>query len=81
MIVRGTNIGVMVDVLGPHEFFSGAWRVRVHADAIGDICPVKKGEVTGCLDSKLRPIRDHGDDARDETLEWKQVLSREGQPA
>ena len=32
-------------------------------------------------DEALRPIRDPGDDARDETLEWKQVPSREGQPA
>jgi hypothetical protein len=33
------------------------------------------------LDSWLRPIRNPGDDARDETLEWKRVPSREGQPA
>lgn len=32
-------------------------------------------------DKALRPIRDPGDDAQDETLSWKQVPSREEQPA
>ncbi len=32
-------------------------------------------------DRRLRPISDPGDDARDETLEWLPVPSREGQPA
>ena len=32
-------------------------------------------------DGALRPIRDPGDDARDETLEWMPVPSRDGVPA
>ena len=28
---------------------------------------------TGCADDVLRPIRDHGDDAQDETLQWVPV--------
>lgn len=35
----------------------------------------------GHPDSWLRPIRDPGDDARDETLEWLPVPSREKEPA
>lgn len=81
VIVRGENIGVMVDVIGPHDLFDGAWRVRVHADAMCDLGLVKKGEVTGCMDSKLRPIRDPGDDAQDETLSWLPVPSTEKEAA
>ena len=37
---------------------------------MGDMHPYAK-------DSQLRPIRDPGDDARDETLEWLPVPSRD----
>lgn len=33
------------------------------------------------FDRHLRPIRDPGPDAVDETLEWLPVLTKEGQPA
>lgn len=33
------------------------------------------------FDDWLRPIRDPGDDATDETLEWLPVPTKEGQPA
>jgi len=77
VVVRGQNAGVLVDVVEPHALFRGAWRVRVHSYAIGDFGPVEKGEFTGCMDSKLRPIRDPGEDARDETLSWLPVPSCE----
>ena len=32
---------------------------------------------TGCADDALRPIRDHGDDAQDETLQWVPVPGKE----
>lgn len=33
------------------------------------------------MDKDLRPIRDPGDDARDETLDWLTVPTKEGMPA
>jgi hypothetical protein len=33
------------------------------------------------IDAYLRPIRDPGDDAQDETLQWLPVPSKEGTPA
>ncbi|CAN7188336.1 hypothetical protein [Acidovorax sp. LjRoot117] len=78
VIVCGENVGVFVDVLEPHLFFKQAWRVRVHSAVrtdLGNI--VGKGEIAGCLDYKLRPIRDPGGDAQDETLSWLPVPSRD----
>jgi len=73
VVTRGENVGIFVDVIEPHDCLTGAWYVRVHSDAVGSVCPVKKGELVGCYDSKLRPIRDPGNDAVDETLLWKPV--------
>lgn len=35
----------------------------------------------GVYDGSLRPIRDPGEDAKDETLSWLPVPSKEGAPA
>jgi hypothetical protein len=59
-----------------------AWKVEVQGQAplIGWITHSSTGPVTTpfCLESELRPIRDPGDDARDQTLEW--VPSKETTP-
>ena len=39
------------------------------------------GTLYAPMDNSLRPIRDPGDDARDETLEWLPVPSRETEAA
>ena len=41
----------------------------------------RDGREVAIPDSHLRPIRDPGDDARDETLDWLPVPTREGVPA
>lgn len=74
VVVRGKNCGVLVDVIEPHWFFQGVWKVRVHADVLVDLgTVVRKGSVTGCADGSLRPIRDPGPEAQDETLSWLPV--------
>lgn len=40
--------------------------------------PPAKGHYWGVNDFWLRPIRDPGDDARDETLNWLPVPTQEG---
>lgn len=42
---------------------------------------VRQARYAVCPDSHLRPIRDPGADARDETLEWTPVPTRQGEPA
>lgn len=63
--LRPANLGRVLRVVRPHEFFPDAWVVEGQA---GGDC---------ALDSWLRPIRDPGDDAVDETLHWLPVPVKE----
>jgi hypothetical protein len=42
----------------------------------GEIVETPWGTLNGVADDNLRPIRDPGDDARDETLEWLPVPTK-----
>jgi len=80
IIVRGINAGVLVSVIRPTppwcrtvaEPTEPTWEVELLSSAI-DLnsgrceCPGQIGDV---CDSILRPIRDPGDDARDESFSW-----------
>ena len=50
------------------------WRVK-------PLVPSDPGIIDECHDKHLRPIRDPGDDAIDETLTWLPVPSRERETA
>lgn len=51
------------------------WNVEALSPALIDL--FRKHGVMQIYDSKLRPIRDPGDDARDETLDWLPVPHKE----
>lgn len=78
VIVNGKNIGRFCTVLDC-GLLANDWWVRL----IGGPGPVDRGgrnamDVEANIDdSRLRPIRDPGDDARDETLSWLDVPSRD----
>jgi hypothetical protein len=38
-------------------------------------------EINGVADLALRPIRDPGEDAKDETIQWKEVPTKQKDPA
>jgi hypothetical protein len=38
-------------------------------------------EIHGVADLALRPIRDPGEDAKDETIQWKEVPTKQKEPA
>jgi hypothetical protein len=79
VIVRGRNIalpclGRIVRVLStvPSPYCgSPAWKLETPLQH-----PVE-GTMAYILDECLRPIRDPGDDARDETLDWLPVPTKE----
>lgn len=68
------NLGRIVEVISLTDR-QGVWRVR-------GVSPLKTnlGSATSasCYDDWLRPIRDHGEDAQDETLQWLPAPEREG---
>ena len=70
-LVRGTS--------GAFSFEGTVWRIetpiRLLIPSLGAI------GIDGIRDGALRPIRDPGDDAKDETLEWLPVPSREKEHA
>lgn len=60
------------------RYAADSWLVEFMSPVImrrlsGDYLPTKW---VACRDSMLRPIRDPGDDAQDETLEWLPVPSK-----
>ena len=80
------NRDALVRVLDDEDCRPGVWRCEALQSLkayVGNECRgiFPAGTVAWELDTNLRPIRDPGDDARDETLEWLPVPSREGQPA
>lgn len=67
------NVGRIVETLSVDE--SGMWRVRSESA----LCTTMGHSMFAyCPDEWLRPIRDPGDDAQDETLQWLPVPEREG---
>lgn len=67
------NIGGMVRVIEHHPVLDGHWYV----EPLARLIDVLSGEIAGsggmrvrCMDKNLRPLRDPGDDAQDETLLW-----------
>jgi hypothetical protein len=74
VIVRKSKlIGLLVNVVGPAlDGELGVWTV----EPLRPIpCPAAGG--WKCADHNLRPIRDPGEDARDETLNWLPVPTKE----
>jgi hypothetical protein len=76
------NIGVLVHVIEPHPVMTGYWYVKVLGHAVA---ANKKGKPPAggagarvrCLDADMRPIRDPGEDIKDETLSWLPVPIKE----
>jgi hypothetical protein len=87
VVVNGPNIGGLCRVVSPYtvRMVEGlCWNIeclsRMRDNLTGN--PVAPGTAALCADAFLRPIRDPGDDAVDETLQWLPVpredeLSRE----
>lgn len=82
VIVRSkiaSNIGHFVVVLDDRNCDEGEWRCSSASPLVGEdlidggFRATRPGESVWGMDSDLRPIRDPGDDARDETLAWKPV--------
>lgn len=61
--------------------FVDAWFVQFHCGGMTNMGAVGKGDRANCYDANLRPIRDPGDDAQDETLSWLKVPSGNEVPA
>jgi len=74
------NLGKLVHVVGTSPFGDGWWwveclsRAHVYREDGGAGFIATCGNIE---DHRLRPIRDHGDDARDETLGWLPVPTKE----
>lgn len=72
------NIGRFVRVLRPFAGRPESWWVTSDSELHGAYSSWPPGAEVGQYDSHLRPIRDPGDDAKDETLSWLPVPNREG---
>lgn len=87
VIVEGPrNVGRFVNVLEPSAYHgAGWWYVESAAGPLLGTYPVNGKEDIGTLghieDRRLRPIRDPGEDARDETLEWLPVPTKHTEAA
>lgn len=68
------DIGRLVNVLAP--FGDGASWFISPVDGSGFECRGRVFQKMGEYDRNLRPIRDPGDDAQDETLQWLPVPSK-----
>ena len=78
------NIGLLMTVVEAHPKLFRYWIVELHGRGID----TRTGSVAGANgrkvrahDDDLRPIRDPGEDAQDETLSWLPVPEKEGVPA
>jgi len=67
--INSANLGRVLRVVRPFPLFADAWEVE--------------GQDSGkwAFDSWLRPIRNPGDDAQDETLQWLPVPSQHKEAA
>lgn len=68
VLIKGQNIGVLVDVLNLNDDEIGFWDVIPHSACRGHDRDVSAGEICLAHDSKLRPLRDS--DGEDETFTW-----------
>lgn len=85
VIVRSNikeNIGHLVTVLDDFQVMHGhhCWLVRSARPLMAKVGPVDVGFLSCAYmpDKHLRPIRDPGEGAQDETLSWLPVPEKEG---
>jgi len=75
--------GIVVEVIravdnsGGWEYLGPCWRVKSLGSRF-HLTPTRLSEIADLPDANLRPIRDPGEDAQDETLSWLSVPTREG---
>lgn len=82
VVSNSANKDALVRVLDQDNCDPGEWRCEaLQSVAIYQWDRIagraKAGTIVWAMDSILRPIRDPGDDAQDETLSWLPVPSRE----
>lgn len=65
--------GMIFQILGPDPAHQGAWIISPEFPA-----PRWGANGYSVWDVSLRPIRDPGEDAQDETLSWLRVPEKEG---
>lgn len=65
------HIGALVEIDRHCDVFPGCWRLNP------PVIDLRDGREVSVPDDALRPIRDPGDDAKDETLSWLPVPIRE----
>lgn len=75
VIVNGENAGRLVTVLAVSQYHgAGFWYVEIHGrPGTGTWIGTKTRGIDNfghISDSRLRPIRDPGEEAEDETLQW-----------
>lgn len=63
--------------IGKVHGWDGSDRWKIDQELVG----VFGGRTMTCRDSRMRPLRNPGEDAKDETLLWKPVPSRDEVPA
>lgn len=71
------NIGRLLRVIVADSWDGHDWSCEACCRVMTSRGWRKAGASVLALDSDLRPIRDPGDDAKDETLEWLPVPSKE----
>ena len=64
------NVGKLVHVLRPYERRDASWWVCSQSVLHGVFSDWPPGAEVVMFDSHLRPLRDPGEDAQDETLQW-----------
>ena len=76
------NHGLLLRVIKTGDYI-GEWECEAMSNApVSSLDePIKVGEIVYCHDRNLRPLRDPGEDATDETLQWLPVPSRETESA
>ena len=75
------NIGCLFLVVDAHRCDTGEWRCEAVTDCDTSEGRRKAGTIVWALDSRLRPIRNPGEEAQDETLQWLPVPSTEKEAA
>lgn len=86
IIEQGRNRDALVRVLDDLECDPGVWRCEALQTVVAyrlnwPVGSFPAGTILWGPDANLRPIRDPGDDAQDETLSWLPVPSTEKEAA
>lgn len=71
------NVGKLVRVLRTYPRAEASWWISSDSVLHGIYSDWPVGAEVGMFDSHLRPIRDPGADAQDETLQWLPVPTTE----